>query len=461
MASVAGAAKAGDVQASAGERTSVPEAIQWHEGMLLSPQHFQQLSARWEGLLQQTALGLNPFAWGVRRLQTDPAVLPAGRFRVRLLEAVLPDGEAVSFDASEEAESEALELDLAAAAEAHPGPQLTIYIAAPLRTAEAAHGELARFRSVAGGPVVDENTGEGGMPLARLRVRLSLFAGEPPPARYVWMPLARVERREDAFVLSDYVAPRLQVDFDCPLYAPCAAIAELLRAKALHLAEQVRSPTIAGQGAAAWECKRQIQCLVSALPAFEALLLTGRAHPFGLYLALCDVAGAVTGLAASLQPPLLGAYRHEELAGAFATVREFILRAVREGVADAYLTIPLERNGAGAFYTLMDASWAERRLVLGIRRPAGASEADMAGWAEQSLIASEGAMAELRAKRTLGLRRRQIGAGDELVAPAGVVLFELTRSAALLLPGQRLLVENPGAAAAPAEVLLYVKQPQA
>lgn len=468
MANEAAAAKAeGEIQATvearAGERGSVPEAIQWHEGMLLSPQHFQQQTARFEALLQQASLDLNPYGWGVRRLQLDTAVLPAGRFRVRYLEAVLPDGAAVSFDASEEAETEALELDLAAAAEAHPAPQLTIYIAAPLRTAEAAHGELARFRSVAGGPVVDENTGEGGMPLARLRVRLSLFAGEPPAARFIWMPLARVERREDAFVLSNYVPPRLRVEFDSPLYAACAGVAEVLRAKALHLAEQVRSPTIAAQSAVAWECKRQIQCLVSALPAFEALLGTGKAHPFALYLTFCHLAGAVTGLATTLQPPLLDPYRHEELAATFAEVREFVLRAVREGVADAYLTIPLERAASGVFHTLLDASWAERRLVLGIRRPAGASEADMTAWGEHSLIAAEEAVPELRAKRILGLRRRMLGPGDELVTPAGVVAFELTRDAALLPPGRRLVVENPGAAAgrAPAEVLLYVKQAQA
>src|SRR5436190_1813629 len=43
----------------------VPGAIQWHEGMLLAPQHFQWLSLRQETLLQYHASAISPFHWGV------------------------------------------------------------------------------------------------------------------------------------------------------------------------------------------------------------------------------------------------------------------------------------------------------------------------------------------------------------------------------------------------------------
>ena len=33
----------------------IPDAIQWHEGLLLTPQHFQQMSARHEALVQYRA----------------------------------------------------------------------------------------------------------------------------------------------------------------------------------------------------------------------------------------------------------------------------------------------------------------------------------------------------------------------------------------------------------------------
>ena len=48
-----------------------PDRIQWHEGMLLSPQHFQQESARIDQLIAWHALAADPLAWGVRRLEID------------------------------------------------------------------------------------------------------------------------------------------------------------------------------------------------------------------------------------------------------------------------------------------------------------------------------------------------------------------------------------------------------
>src|SRR5262249_28543467 len=46
----------------------LPAAIQWYEGMLLAPQHFQQSSLRQEALLAYHLAALSPYHWGVSRL---------------------------------------------------------------------------------------------------------------------------------------------------------------------------------------------------------------------------------------------------------------------------------------------------------------------------------------------------------------------------------------------------------
>ena len=71
---------------------SLPERIQWHEGMLLSPQHFQHESARVDALIAWQALATNPYAWGIRRLELDEGLLATGLLRVLRLDAVMPDG---------------------------------------------------------------------------------------------------------------------------------------------------------------------------------------------------------------------------------------------------------------------------------------------------------------------------------------------------------------------------------
>ena len=88
------------------------DRIQWHEGMLLAPQHFQQESARIDALVGWQTLAGQPAAWGVRRLVVDEALLSRGVLRISLLEAILPDGMAVRFDAATSQDA-TLELDLA------------------------------------------------------------------------------------------------------------------------------------------------------------------------------------------------------------------------------------------------------------------------------------------------------------------------------------------------------------
>jgi hypothetical protein len=45
--------------------------IQWHEGMLLSPQHFQQESARVDSLIAWQVMSTNSLAWGIKAFELD------------------------------------------------------------------------------------------------------------------------------------------------------------------------------------------------------------------------------------------------------------------------------------------------------------------------------------------------------------------------------------------------------
>jgi type VI secretion system protein ImpJ len=54
--------------------STIPDAILWHEGMLLHPEHFEQMTSRQELLLQHHASSA-PFAWGISRMLVDEAAL--------------------------------------------------------------------------------------------------------------------------------------------------------------------------------------------------------------------------------------------------------------------------------------------------------------------------------------------------------------------------------------------------
>jgi type VI secretion system protein ImpJ len=110
---------------------SIPERIQWHEGMLLAPQHFQQSQARTDALTCWHMLIAAPLAWGIRHIEIDMGLLAGGLLRIIALDAVLPDGTWVWHDASC-SDHGVLELDLTqVAGQLEVAPQDLLWRAIP------------------------------------------------------------------------------------------------------------------------------------------------------------------------------------------------------------------------------------------------------------------------------------------------------------------------------------------
>lgn len=439
----------------------IVEAIDWHEGMLLAPQHFQQLSLRHEGMLSYHAAALSPFHWGVLRLRIDGAAITQGVLRVDELEAVLPDGLIVS---REPGDPEPLEVELQPHAAAVDGGGATVFLAVPARRSGLSplQEDLPRYRSVDGGPVVDESSGEGEVLIPRLRPCPVLLVGEAPAQRYSAIPIARVRQADQKFRLDEsWEPPSLRVPLGSPLGRVAAEVAERLRKKTGVLADRTRARGVA-QPAQMLETQLMIHSLMGSLPRLEAVLATGVAHPFALYLALCEVAGHAAAVGHGLIPPIFPAYDHADPMAAFARVRDFILRVASEGVSESYS--PFRFYFEHGFYSLgFDESWRNLPLVLGVRGQAGMSEDETEAWVEQSLIGSQSLIPGMRDRRVLGARRRRIEREGDLVPAGGVLLFALEPDPEFIQPGQVLQVWNAadrGETPRVTEIVLYVKVPR-
>jgi type VI secretion system protein ImpJ len=439
----------------------ITEAIDWHEGMLLAPQHFQQLALRQEELLHYHATALAPFHWGVLRLDIDAAALTQGLLRVGEMEAVLPDGLMVSQELDD---AQPLEVDLKPHAAALEGGAATVYLAVPARRAGLSplHGEFPRYRSIDGGPVVDESSGEGDVFIPRLRPCPVLLVGEAPSRRYSALPIARVRRADQKFRLDEgWEPPALRVPLGSTLGRLAAEVAERLRRKTEILSDRTRARGVA-QPAQMLETQLMIHSLMGTLPRLEAVLGTGAAHPFALYLALCEVAGHVAAVGHGLVPPIFPPYDHADPMAAFTRVRDFILRVANEGVSESYS--PFRFYFEQGFYNLgFDDAWRNLSLVLGVRGAAGMSDDEVERWVEQSLIGSQSLIPGMRDRRVLGARRRRIEREGDLVPAGGVLLFSLESDPEFIQPNQVLQVWNAadrGDTPRVVEVVLYVKVPR-
>jgi type VI secretion system protein ImpJ len=436
----------------------LPEAIQWHEGMLLVPQHFQQLSLRQEELLHYHLGRLAPFHWGVTELRNDSALLVNGTYRVTQLEGVMPDG--LIFSHSAQA-GDQLEIDLTPFSDEMKQRPVTVNLVVASRKLgePPIKGDLPRYVSVEGQPTVDENTGDSEIRIPRLRPRLSLIVGDTIPKKYVGFPLAKIDLKDETFNLTDYIPPMIAVPLQSPLGEMCLTVAKRLRQKAVFISEQTRSASLGADSAGLVEMKEMIKSLVLGLPYLEASLYTGVSHPMTLYLGLCLVAGELSSLGPSMVPPMLAPYSHNDLRASFGQLREFLFKML-DLIYEAYNAVSFTyENGRWSLPLL--SVWMREKLTIGVRANLGQTDADVAEWFEKSLIGSEPRIQSLMTRRILGAHRQRIEKDAELgvTAAGGVALYSVKLEPAHIEIGEVLQIFNPeaGEMKRPAEVILYVK----
>lgn len=442
---------------------TIPDPVQWHEGMLLAPQHFQWLSARYEYLLEQATVAGPLPGWGVRNVLVDRARLIAGEFRLLEGDVVMPGG----FQVAVGRECE-LHVDLTLFADELRVTPLYVYLAVPARRALATAGELARYHSAECGPVRDES-GESEITIPVLRPNLELFVGAALPARLEGVPVARVLHRDEAYVLDEYELPTPALSSASWLRQECAAVVAQVREKALLLAERIHGGSLAGQSVEIWQARLQVRSLTAALPGLEGLLGLDLVHPQALYVKMCDLAGQLAALSHGLIPPLFKGYDHLDPAACLVPLIRFSRQALSEGISENWHTIRLTLTG-GEFQTPPDP-WldavlragqggAEPRLVLALRGPAGPGAAEaMVRWCSEALVASVSVREQLIDSRALGAQRRTENRIEGLSPAVGTSLFSVDPSSEFLRAGEALVIQgSPAITPLPVEALLYVRK---
>lgn len=435
----------------------VEARIQWHEGMLLSPQHFQQASARLDSLVAWHVLLAAPFSWGVRRLRMDAGLLPAGIIRVQELEAIMPDGTSVSFFA-DNALHGTLELKLAPFAEELGNGPLDFYLVLPLTRSMRDKGSPARFRSVAASPVEDEVSEALPADLPRLFPNLSLTAGNVPSGQYTWLRLGTVFKDNELIKLGDTLPPLIEMPTDGELWERVSAFVGQLRGKAAFVAKQTAVPSSRTEDRLAYlEQRERLRNLMTGLPQIEAVLRTPSLHPYALYLALCALLGPLSMLKPGALPPVPPIYDHANPLAVLNPVLEALQDSLQE-ISQEYREHKFEYRH-GAFEIGLLPEWIDGQLVIGLR---GQPEKDLIAWMNGAIVGSQSAYASLRERRVLGAMRSHIEVAQELGvrASSGYTLFSIQASTALTLANEPLIVSNSTESASaqrPQEMVLFVK----
>ncbi len=431
--------------------------IQWHEGMLLSPQHFQQESTRVDQLVAWQHLAVAPLAWGVRRLEIDENLLLAGQVRVLLIEAVMPDGTAVAWSAEHSGGLD-LALDLAPHAGALEQGELPVYLTLGKSRSMVDAGQPSRFRGLPAESVEDEVSGALPIDIPRAGPNLALAAGPVPSPMFLHLKLMTVRKDNQIWRRGAYLPALLDVPRESELHRRAQAIASQMRSKAAFLAKQTSVPSSRVEDRLALiEQRARLHSLVGALPPLEALLRAPSLAPFTLYLALCAQLGPLALLRPGAVPLLPPPWDPADPMAAFRPVLEALQDFVSEVSQDWRLqTFAFD----GSLFSLdLQPQWLASRLVVGLR---GQPERELATWMAGAVIGSRSVWTSLSDRRVLGAQRTRIDEAPELGVrgSAGYTLFAIDLADGLIVPDQPLVISNANETSAtqrPHEMVLFVK----
>jgi type VI secretion system protein ImpJ len=435
------------------------DRIQWHEGMLLTPQHFQQESARVDALVAWQALAGQPAAWGIRRLAIDDALLGGGRLRILLLEAVMPNGMALRFDAGR-AQDATLELDLAPFAAAMAQGDVPVYLIIGTARSLRLPGQPAMFRPVEGGLVDDEVSEALAEEVPRMAANLALAAGKLPGSAYVSMQLMTLRQENQIVRRGAFWPAQLEVPAASNIAQRARALASLMRSKAVFLGKQSMSQSSRlEERVALLEQRARLAHLTLNLPLLEATLDTAPMQPLALYLALCAQLGPLAALRPGAVPLAPPAYLHADSHAAFEAVLDH-LHGLAAEVSQDWTSIAFDFDGE-VFTLAWRPEWMNARLVLGLR---GQGEPELRRWMEGATIGSRTVSASLRDRRVPGAVRQSIDGAPELGlhegGSGGATLFAVTVDAQSIVAGQDLLIGNDNSAQRarrPQEIVVYIK----
>lgn len=434
----------------------VVPAIQWHEGMLLSPQHFQQTDLRNQQSLAYHLRQIAPYHWGVNVLRFDPIVLPTGLIRVLELEGIMPDGTIISH-LSVETEQQ-LEVDLMPLKSEMPHEGIFVYLCIP-DTGDYLSpivGEWPRYVSIDGPDVVDQNVLDNVIQIPRLVPKISLIAGRHALPRYISMPIARVGFEEGAFIFLPFTPPCFQIHLTSSLGEILSTAARRLREKAAYLSEkwqnQVGTPLVN-------QTAFLLRPLIQALPILESIVHGGNLHPYTVYLKMCEVSGILSTLRLGQIPPVFPIYSHGNILESFTPLVEWI-RLVVDSIEKSY-TLFMFTQEHRQFQIVLHPEFLDNILLIGLRSPAGMSEPELADWMRESIVASESSFESVRMRRITGAHRHLVQGEEllELMPSRGVLIYYVEMDPEYIKPGEKLMIMNASddPDKRPLEIVLYVK----
>lgn len=323
--------------------------VVWNEGLFLQPQHLQQQERYIDRLVRASTQKLRPFAWGLTTFELDTDLLTLGKFAVRAIAGVLPDGTPFSVPGDVD---QPKPLDLPDNAR-----NVMLYLSLPTRQPGAVETAPPELTETVARYVTDEHdaidTNAGyqstaTVPIGKLRLRFALEHEERSGNAEIG--LARIiEVRPDKSVVIDegYIPSSLVCGASQVLTGFVTQVQGLIHHRADALGGRVSET--ANRGAAEFADFLLLQLCNKAEPVLAHLAaIIGQVHPETVYQCLISLAGELaTFTEARKRAPVFPPYRHEDLQASFRPVMSSLRQSLSAVLEQTAVPIPLQERKFG------------------------------------------------------------------------------------------------------------------
>lgn len=332
--------------------TKAPQRVVWSEGLLMAPQHLQQLDLYHERLLALRLDAISHLNWGVLSIELDRSALGAARVQLNRFRGVLPDGVVLDLEPGDP------ELPATRPIGEHfPHTQqaLSLFLSLP-REREgvdnfAGNGaRTVRYR-LSKRTVRDMTDAQHSVELAFAERSPVLMFGDEALDDYVSIKIAEIVRDDGGglAVLDPYIPPCLRIDASPFLIAGMRRLLQAMIARHKGLSEARRQSSASTVEFTASDVTRYL--LLSTINSFTPLLShiidAGDVSPRQAYLTLTQLAGQLCTFSVDADPTRLPKFVYTDLRSTFEELFARITALLLSTVGEHVVAVPLQAQDDG------------------------------------------------------------------------------------------------------------------
>lgn len=429
----------------------IPYSVQWHDGMLLSSQHFQTFDHYHNSLCTLIGRCANSFDYGILKLKIDESALVSGTIIINEILGILDDGTILNYNS----EYENYKLEYNISEHIKNINKTKIYLCVLKHT----HGNnnfeqnLPRYFSILNEDIKDENTGENPINIPSKKPKFLLMSESELSDKFSYLPLIEITKKDNILSKTDFIPPYIKLTNECPLYELLSSIVKSSKQKIGYI---LSKKNLAKDN---YIIDSALRILVAYSITIESLLNTQLISPFEIYKVTLEFAAQLLGFSVSNIVPILPSYNHLDSMNCFKKLEEHIDKSLNQ-IIEFSSAIPfiLEEN---IFKLKLIKDWdSKKELIIGIKRSDKSTQDEFITWVNGAQIVSESMIDDIKQKRVLGANRNMVSSSDlgfENIQE-NLIVLKITTDSHYIKFGENLCIFNSSFTILPDEIVFFQKE---